>query len=325
MRVDVVEADVVVMGLAGTVAPGPADGDRRVVEVEDVVVLDHVVVASGRSTRRPPAGACRPPWAIRHSPHRVVRGDLFRVVLGDPAIEGRCRRVADLDAAGRPGPPARSSRRGCRGSRPRRPSHRCRRAARRSHRSTRCRAPTAEIAPSRFTSDWPQVWPSGGMVQLAWANVRPRNCRCCTQRCAAGLPGSPSNTTNRSSRGAMTDARVGLLARHRHVGQLAAGPIEIPTAPARPALRGRYRPGNVRPWERPRSSASGYPRKRDDVLGRIDRVDAAAAWPSMREKDLHFQVAGGWPSRSAGRRRSIRSGRATCACPSRQAEAPGRS
>jgi len=42
---------------------------------------------------------------------------------------------------------------------------------------TIARAAESEIAPPRFTSAWEKLLPSGGVFQLAWANVRPRRTR----------------------------------------------------------------------------------------------------------------------------------------------------
>ena len=61
-RMNVVVADSVVVGVAPAVAPGPADRDAGVVEIEDVVVLDDVVGrvadpdADGRRVQPPAVG-----------------------------------------------------------------------------------------------------------------------------------------------------------------------------------------------------------------------------------------------------------------------------
>ena len=76
-----VEADVVVVGLAGAVAPDPADGNARVVEIEDVVVFDDVV---GRVADPDADGRRMQPAAVGDQAvaDRVVRDELFAPLAG---------------------------------------------------------------------------------------------------------------------------------------------------------------------------------------------------------------------------------------------------
>ena len=88
------------MGRAGTVTPGPTDGDARVVKVVDIVVFDNVVW--GMSDPHTDRGRVHPPTVGNQTlPHRVMRRDLLRIVLRDPAVQRPRTRVADLHATRR--------------------------------------------------------------------------------------------------------------------------------------------------------------------------------------------------------------------------------
>ena len=98
-RVHVIESDVVVVGMAGRVAPDPADGNAGIVEIEDVVVLDAIV---GRMADPDPDARGMQPAAMGDQalPHGVVRHDLLRLVgRGAPAMLARRRGLADQHPA----------------------------------------------------------------------------------------------------------------------------------------------------------------------------------------------------------------------------------
>ena len=175
-RVDVVEADVVVVGQARAITPDPAGGNARIVEIEDVVVFYAVVrrVADPDANRRGVQPAAVGDQAAADC---VVRNDLFGITRrGVPGFFARPGGRADQHAAAAEidqfaaihqivaAAPAKSHRvsadlphgAAVEGDVPRGHGRNCR---------------------ARLTSAWGKLWPCGGSVQLSWAKVRPRKTR----------------------------------------------------------------------------------------------------------------------------------------------------
>ncbi len=226
-----VVGDVVVMGRAGTVAPGPADGDAGVVEVEDVVVLDDVV----RRMADPDA------HGRRVQPAAVGDQAVADRVAGDDRVPGG---DAGRDSSQEPAwpiftpPPPRSTSSQFPTRLQRQPAPKaiayppvCRTT---QSSSATLYAPMATTAESKPISACGKTWPSGGRTQLLWARVSPRSSMCSTQLRGldrvAGEDHQPLQPRGDDHR------PLGRLAGPGYVGQRRRWADPGTTVPARPGL-----------------------------------------------------------------------------------------
>ena len=286
---DVIEADVVVMGLAGTIAPGPADGNPRVVEVVNVVVFDHVVWRVGD----PHAGSRRVhPAAVGDQalPHGVVRRDFFRVVLRDPSIQRAAARVADLDPAGGhvhhlavlDEVVATSGSQG----------HRI--AAHVPHGTTvnhQVPRPNRRNGAVQVHFRLAEGLAPGGHDPVGMGKRQAAETKVLDP--AAGFRVTLQNEQPVQPRG-HDDRLVRMLGGHGDVAQLPAGPVQVPLT----RLSERF-PHVIDQEPLPFGKGSqvvrslGSPRQRNDMLCRVDRANVQShAGPTAKDLDFHAAVVG---------------------------------